>query len=476
MTEKDIQLLLDKIEYLEQENSKLKEQLFPFKATGKTVIVPEPIQPIFDNAEEIVASYFQNIKANPSEGSIEINNERYVLMRASSLSVDFLNKIKNLYADKGEKEALLIGRKFLFDIAHVIGIEDAANFHEKMDVKDSISKLSAGPIHFAYSGWAKVEISEESNPEPNDNFFLKYNHPYSFEAETWITKGIQSSEPVCIMNAGYSSGWCEQSFGIPLTAVEISCRAKGDANCTFVMAPPSKIKNFLPEISDTNSTQKFEIPLFFERKKAEDKIIQSLKEKDILLKEVHHRVKNNLQIVSSFLNLQSHYLSDNESKEAFDKTINRVRAIALVHEKLYQSKNFEQIDIKTYIESIIQLLDEAFNHQINIITNIEVKQSTFFNIDLAIPCGLIINEMVSNSIKYAKNHSNQIEIKVSFIEKETQFELNIEDNGTTLQDNASIFDKKTLGMEIILSLVEQLNGELITDFKKGAKFSVLIKK
>ncbi|MGE0562011.1 MAG: V4R domain-containing protein, partial [Flavobacteriales bacterium] len=264
-----------RIKILEEENNTLKSTS-SFSSEEPTVKVPIQFKPIFDKAESVVKSYFTNLKASPSEGNITINDERYVLLRASSLSNGFFNKLKDLYADKGEHEAYRIGKNFLFDIAHVLGLEDAKNFHFKMDLNDPISKLSAGPIHFAYTGWAFVDILAESNPSPDENFYLKYHHPYSFEADSWMKAGVKSEFPVCIMNAGYSSGWCEESFGIPLTAVEISCKAKGDDNCTFIMAPPHKINEYLKQHDDINNTStKYEVPLFFERQKAEEKIKNS---------------------------------------------------------------------------------------------------------------------------------------------------------------------------------------------------------
>ena len=331
------------------------------------------------------------------------------------MSVDFLNKIKDLYADKGEEEAFDIGRNFLFDIAHVIGLEDAKNFHTKMGVKDPISKLSAGPVHFAYSGWAFVDILPESNPSPNDNFYLKYHHPYSFEADSWVKSGKKSNKPVCIMSAGYSSGWCEESFGISLTSVEIYCRAKGDDNCTFIMAPPHKIEDYIKSEPNSNSSDVYDVPLFFERKRAEEAIRESLHEKNILLKEIHHRVKNNLQIISSLLNLQSNYLSDDDSKTLFKETQNRIKTLALVHEKLYKSEDIEYVDISEYIKSIVSLLSYSYNKEyIDVKYDFSDEKLERFDVEKAIPCGLIINEIVSNSFKYAFPKVFQGEVKVTF--------------------------------------------------------------
>jgi signal transduction histidine kinase/ActR/RegA family two-component response regulator len=242
--------------------------------TGPTVKVPEPFRPFFEEAQETVRQFFSLTHTDPTQATIEISGERYVLLRASSLSVDFLDTIKRLYAEYGEDEAVAIGRNFLFDIAHVIGMEDAKNFHRKMGVTDPIAKLAAGPVHFAYAGWAFVEISPDSDPQPNEDFFLKYDHPFSFEADSWIKAGQFSKSPVCIMNCGYSSGWCEQSFGIPLTAVELSCKAAGDETCTFIMAPPEQIEQHLGRLIQNQSTRRgtLTVPSFFERKRVEEEM------------------------------------------------------------------------------------------------------------------------------------------------------------------------------------------------------------
>jgi len=469
----DIEKLKLKIKELERENELLRSGITSFLATDKTVNVPEQFQPIFDTAEQTVRSYFTKLKASPSKGRIEINDERYVLLRASSLSFGFLNKIKDLYADKGEKAAYLIGRNFLFDIAHVLGLEDATNFHKKMDLKDPVSKLSAGPIHFAYTGWAFVDILPESNPSPDDNYYLKYHHPYSFEADSWIRSGVKSDFPVCVMNAGYSSGWCEESFGIPLTAVEIKCRAKGDDNCTFIMAPPHKIHEYLPKsdvLSSENET--YDVPLFFERKKAEEKIKTSLKEKEVLLKEVHHRVKNNLQIISSLLNLQTNYLNDKGSIELFQETKNRIKTLALVHEKLYKSEDVEYVSIKNYIESIIDLLSYSYDKEyIDVVIGIDEIPFDKFNIEKAIPCGLIVNEIVSNSYKHAFK-SLKGNINVSLKKEENMCVMIISDNGVGISDEINFDNLNSLGLELIDLLVSQLEGSYKIYGENGTKFEI----
>ena len=113
------------------------------------------------------------------------------------------------------------------------------------------SRALGRALHFAHAGWAFVDISAESNPSPDENYYLLYDHPYSFESDSWLERAASRPiRPVCIMNAGYSSGWCEHSFGLPLVAVEILCRAKGDAACSFIMAPPERIEGHIAHYAE----------------------------------------------------------------------------------------------------------------------------------------------------------------------------------------------------------------------------------
>ena len=195
----------------------------PTSPALRTVSVPEPMAPLFQAAQDYVSRYFEERRFDPTQGTIEIFGQRYMLVRAGSMSVEFFDQIMRLYEDKGEEEAIAVARSLLFDIAHAIGAADARNFHARMQVTDPIAKLSAGPIHFAYTGWAFVDISIESRPSPDENYYLLYDHPYSFESHSWIKAGKKTTFPVCVMNAGYSSGWCSESFGLTLVASEILC-------------------------------------------------------------------------------------------------------------------------------------------------------------------------------------------------------------------------------------------------------------
>ena len=211
----------------------------------KTVKVPKQMEGFFEKAQDFVVKYFKTMQQDPTKGTITIGNQRYVLIRAKSLRLDLARSIGGMM-NIPEKVAEESASKILYNLAQTIGQSDAQQFHKKMGVKDPIAKLSAGPIHFSYSGWAFVDISPESKPSPDENYFLIYDHPYSFEAAAFIKEhGKTANVPICVMNSGYSSGWCTESFGIKLDAEEIMCTAMGDKACRFVMSPPKKLKYYV---------------------------------------------------------------------------------------------------------------------------------------------------------------------------------------------------------------------------------------
>lgn len=245
-----------------------------------TVRVPALFEAPFLRAQDYVQRYFADRVENPDAATISIAGERYVLLRAASLSVEFIELVRKLYQEQGESEARGVANNLLFDLAHALGRADARAFQAKMGVTDPIERLSAGPIHFAFSGMAFVDISPESRPSPDENYFLVYDHPYSFESHSWLAKGKKSDSPVCVMNAGYSSGWCEESFGLSLVAVEVECCAAGGEHCRFIMAPPSRIEGHLsgfslPSGGAAKGHAALVVPEFFQRRRLEAELRKS---------------------------------------------------------------------------------------------------------------------------------------------------------------------------------------------------------
>ena len=705
------------IKKTEKKLSELKRSLAEKSDYKNVFSSPEVFKEMFLKVQDKFSDYFGDKTFYPSEGKIEINNERYILMRSSSISFDFFQGLMTLLEENGETSSFELAADMLFDIAHIIGRKDAKKYHESLDLKESLHKLSAGPVHFAFTGWAKVKILPDSNPAPNENFFLKYIHENSFEAEAWIKAGKTTKEAVCAMSAGYSSGWCEESFGIPLIAVEVSCKAKNDDECMFLMAPPSEIsKHLLNERIDrknlpnffernlikkrlqekeeqlkqterfskigswtyyfennkvfwseevysifeidsnvkvnlfeeyysridnntkielekhlkntkekgesyeirhivhcTNSIKKWIIasgsPIFdnennvigvkgliqditknilgtreldhffnmsvdllciansdgyfvkvspsftkllgyseeellstpyinfvhpddrketaneadqlahhnqtlnFENryitksgetlilnwnsspdtltgliycnvrditkeKKAKEKLLSNLSEKEVLLREIHHRVKNNLQIISSLLSLQSGLNTKNaDLAYLYTDSQNRIKSMAAIHEMFYKSESLDQVDFSIYLKKLISDLIHTFRGSKNEISLDLKTNKVWVNLDTAIPLGLIINEIITNSIKHGLKPGEKGTIIARFEKTNTnQLKLIIGDDGVG-SDN--ILEKKgdsTLGVMLINSLVEQLDGEIkqLND-RPGTIYEIILK-
>jgi PAS domain S-box-containing protein len=201
---------------------------------------------------------------------------------------------------------------------------------------------------------------------------------------------------------------------------------------------------------------------------------QSLQEKEVLLREVHHRVKNNLQVVSSLLHLQSLHTYDQASAEMFQESQHRVRSMALVHERLYRSNDLAQVDFTEYVETLASSLFQSYKidgSRINLETNVhEVRLA----IDTAIPCGLLINELVSNCLKHAFVGRDQGRVRIELMAAtKSEVLLSIADDGIGLAPGIAPGNAKTFGMQVIAALVDQLHGELEIRHNGGTEVRIL---
>ncbi|EDX84679.1 Histidine kinase family [Synechococcus sp. PCC 7335] len=201
------------------------------------------------------------------------------------------------------------------------------------------------------------------------------------------------------------------------------------------------------------------------RRQAEAQIKKSLREKEALLKEVHHRVKNNLQIISSLLSLQSNAVEDENILELFQDSQNRVRLMAMIHEKLYQSNDFGTIELSGYIRDLSSHLLRSYRiDQTKFCLEIDIER-IYLEIDTAVSCGLIINELITNSLKYAFPPDRapcplgQINIAAKLTDS-NHFSICYQDNGIGLPDDLDIENTKSLGLQLVTSLTEQLGGLL----------------
>jgi len=205
---------------------------------------------------------------------------------------------------------------------------------------------------------------------------------------------------------------------------------------------------------------------------SENNLKESLKEKEILLKEVHHRVKNNLQIINSILNLQSSYIEDEKTLEIINESQNRIRSMSFIHESLYQTSNFSSINFKEYIENLLSNL--VYSYQVG--TKIKIRKD-IENIDLtldqAIPCGLILNELITNSLKYAYGINEEGEVYISIKKIESKIEIIIQDFGVGLPKNFNIEATDSLGLSLVHTLTEQIDGELTVKSDGGTKILII---
>ena len=213
-----------------------------------------------------------------------------------------------------------------------------------------------------------------------------------------------------------------------------------------------------------------------DKKNTENQIKDSLKEKEVLLKEIHHRVKNNLQVISSILNLQSSFVSDERTLEILEESRNRIHSMATIHENLYLTTNFSSIDFASYLQNLSTKLISSY-HVAPITINLRTELTSInLLLDQAIPCGLLVNELITNAIKYAFVNRSEGEILIGLRENQGIIELKIEDNGVGLPSNFEIFKSNSLGLQLVSTLVEQLDGEINILNEKGTKYLITFEK
>ena len=200
----------------------------------------------------------------------------------------------------------------------------------------------------------------------------------------------------------------------------------------------------------------------------------SIKEKEVLLQEIHHRVKNNLSVISSLVNLQSSTIeTPDEAIEALDETSKRIFSIALVHEHLYQSTDYSGIDMSEYLETLIGQLQDTITEKPKIKLATELDAISM-NINRAVPTGLLVNELITNALKHAFPEQKEGEITVKMEKNNsTNFNLIVEDNGIGISEEQRE-SMESLGMVLIQTLVKQIDGKLAVTTENGTRFKITI--
>ena len=219
-------------------------------------------------------------------------------------------------------------------------------------------------------------------------------------------------------------------------------------------------------------SDKTNVQLIAELKDARDRANASLQEKEVLLREIHHRVKNNMQIISSLLRIQARTIEDKTTREMFQVGQNRIKTLALIHEKLYRAEDLAKINFSDYLEGLISHLLSVYRVPG---TPINLKldcTGVYLDINRAIPCGLIINELVTNSLKHAFSPGNPGTLEIRMEIHDGQYQLLIKDNGGGFPADKNFRKLETLGMQIVLDLIDQMNGTIDLDRQGGTEFKI----
>lgn len=207
-------------------------------------------------------------------------------------------------------------------------------------------------------------------------------------------------------------------------------------------------------------------------KKAMAHVATSLHEKEILLSEIHHRVKNNMAVISGLLGLQSSYVEDERSRSLFEESRNRIHSMALIHDKLYQHETFAQIDFDAYCKDLVGFIKSSYNNTTASISYSISCTDVFIDIKNAIPCGLILNELISNAHKHAFNGRSEGEIKIVCTKMGEKFTMMVSDNGIGYDAENILGQPVSLGLTLITALVAQVSGTIKAVNKNGTTYYI----
>lgn len=237
------------------------------------------------------------------------------------------------------------------------------------------------------------------------------------------------------------------------------------------------VKNVFTTVAIIPGTSKSLVSLLdiTEQKSAEEKLKSSIRDKDLLLREIHHRVKNNLQIISSLLNLQSRYIQDEDALDVFTESQNRVKSMAIIHEKLYKSKTMSKIDFEEYITDLTDSLFYSYHVNPTKVVLVKNIDRIFFDVDTAIPCGLIVNELITNCLKHAFPGDGKGTITIELLKSGEDYLLNVADTGVGFPDEIDFQNTESLGLQLVNNLVNQLDGTIELDRSNGTRFKILFK-
>ena len=358
-----------------------------------------------------------NTLTNSLSNTSLINGNNHVKIdHVSNNSVENLFQINNFFEQiyKSTPEAILI-----LDENNVV-----------LDSNPSFEKMFLFKNHELKGKFMEEYIVPEHFADESKELFEKINSGENVQKESIRTK--RDGRPVNVLITGCRIKLSENRYGSYLIYIDIS-----------------------------------------KHKRSEEQMRSSLVEKEVLIREIHHRVKNNLQIISSLLHIQSGKITNPEMVSMFTNCQNRVKSIALIHEKLYQTNSFTRVDFGSYTKNLIYYLFRMFDvksEKVSLRMNVE---NVFLPMDTAIPCGLIINELVTNSLKHAFSGDKHGHISIQAVyHSNNKFTLTIKDNGSGIPEEVDFYKSRTVGYNLVNSLIRQLGGILEINREKGTEFKI----
>ena len=346
---------------------------------------------------------------------------------------------RNITKRKNAENGLIESKKRLHDVnSYLEAIINASPFAIVDLHMDGRVKSLWNPAAENIFGWKRMEVLGKPLPFLNENKGTKYEN---------IMHNVLSGEFKSDLELECARNDGEQIYAMMATAPLLNV----DNNIQGVMATFADISDMIM---------------------AEKQIKASLEEKEVLLREIHHRVKNNLQIISSLMSLQSEYTKEPETLKMFQESKNRIRSMALIHEKLYQSGDMAHIDFGEYLKSLIEMLS-TFHKEKKDDVNVNLDcEDVFLEIDTAISMGLIVNELVSNCFKHAFPLERKGEIEINLSKMSEGYLLEVADDGVGLPEGFDLEKTGTLGLLIVQTLTMQLRGSLEIETHNRTSFCI----
>lgn len=335
-----------------------------------------------------------------------------------------------------------------------------------------------------------LDMVDEGSIKKASNFLKKIKDEYA--VYDWELDLICNHKLKIMHLSGFSVDGDIIIFGAPSLEdiVEILkelTRTKNEPNAIFSVM--QSLTSYIQEEKGKKSLKSNDITLYHELGRLNNELTNTKREltkknieltelnqqKEMLLKEIHHRVKNNLMIISSLLNLQSRYIKDKESQEIFKESQNRAQSMALIHQRLYQSTDLKNIDFKEYITTLANDLYRTYvddTSRVSLTLNIDECR---IDINTAIPLGLILNELITNSMKHAFPGNEKGTINIDFKKNDDKYILIVSDDGVGFPEDLDYQKTDSLGLQLVNNLTDQISGELELDTTRGTTFKITFK-